>query len=482
MTLYLGLDVGTQGTKGVVLDADGSVVAEARAAYGLIEGLPAGAAEQHPHTWRDAIRTVAERLAGSVDRWQEVAAVGVSGQQHGLVVLDAAGEVVRPAKLWCDTSTASEAAELSAALGRPIPTGFTAPKILWLQRNEPEAWARVRTAFLPHDWVNFILTGARIAEAGDASGTGYFDAATRTWDAAAVAMLGIEDVVPAVVDPPRAAGCLSESGAALLGLAAGLPVAPGSGDNMMSALGAGAAEPGLVVVSLGTSGTVFTCAEAPVVDPDGGIAGFCDATGRYLPLLCTMNMTAALEEVVRAFPGEDHASLTAAADTVDAGSDGVLFVPYLAGERVPDLPDAWGAFTRLRPGLLRSGRLYRAAMEGVTLGLGRGVDRMRALGVDFDRARAVGGGAVNDLWMRILASVLDVTVEVSDDSESAALGAAIQARWTARVLAGEGDLTIADVARDSVRAPRAVVAPEPAAVEIYREGRARLGDLTARLF
>jgi xylulokinase len=303
--LVLGLDVGTQGTKALLLDPEsGKVVARAGRSYGLLPDLPPGAAEQHPDTWIDAVQGATREVLDRAARGR-IAAVGVSGQQHGLVVLDEQLAVVRPAKLWCDTTTAAEAAELSRLLGRPLPTGYTASKILWLARHEPASWARVRHVLLPHDYVNLRLTGRLAMEAGDASGTGLFDPAARRFvdeDELRAVDERLPHMLPPLIEPGTPAGTLTAEGAALLGLREGLPVAAGSGDNMCSALGSGATRPGVVVCSLGTSGTVFTYSERPVVDPAGLIAPFCDATGGWLPLLCVMNCTNVIEEVRAAFP------------------------------------------------------------------------------------------------------------------------------------------------------------------------------------
>ena len=259
---YLGLDIGTQGTKGVVTDASTRrVVARAAHAYGLIEGLPAGAAEQHPETWWEAVVSVVGdlRSGGAFDP-SAVAGVGISGQQHGLVALDVEDRVIRPAKLWCDTSAVGEALELSHELGRSIPAGFTAPKILWLQRHEPRNYERLAAVLLPHDYINFLLTGTKVMEAGDASGTGLFDVAERRFDAGAVATIGasLSDALPPLLPAGTPAGRLQASAAERLGLREGILVASGGGDNMMSAIGSGAPRAGTVVLSLGPSGTVFT--------------------------------------------------------------------------------------------------------------------------------------------------------------------------------------------------------------------------------
>jgi len=424
---FLGLDVGTQGTKGIVIDtADGTVVARAARSYDLIGGLRPGAAEQHPETWWEAVREVARELstAPGVDP-RQVAGIGVSGQQHGFVALDEAAAVIRPAKLWCDVETVDEARELD------VPTGFTASKILWLKRHEPQHFARLAHVLLPHDYVNFRLTGHMCMEPGDASGTGFFDPVERRFDLAAVEAIDGElaGKLPPLIDSGEPAGELTSAAALELGLQPGILVAAGGGDNMLSAIGSGAVKPGVCVLSLGTSGTLFTYASHPVVDPAGLIAPFCDSTGGWLPLLCVMNVTGVTEEVAALFPGRGHAELTAAAATEPIGSGGLLFLPYLQGERVPDLPQATGTLLGLRPGGLTPGRLYRAALEGTSLNLAWGLDRLRALGLDFEEVRVVGGGSKNELWCRILADTLGAPVQRLREPESGALGGALQAAW-----------------------------------------------------
>lgn len=484
--LYLGFDVGTQATKGVVLDAAaGRVVARGGQSYGLIPNLPPGAAEQDPQTWVDAVREVAAELlaTSSVER-KRVRGVGVSGQQHGLVVLDAEGQIVRPAKLWCDTTTAEEAQELSEDLGRAVPPGFTAPKILWMKRHEPELWGRVRSVLLPHDFVNFRLTGRKTMEAGDASGTGFFDPMARAFDRTAVERIDtrLAGMLPSILSPGSPAGVLSGEGAALLGLDEGVLVAAGGGDNMMSAIGSGATSPGVVVVSLGTSGTAFAYSDRPIIDPEGLIAPFCDSTGGWLPLLCVMNMTGVTEEVRAVFgEQEDIESLTRAAARIPPGCDGLLFLPFLQGERVPNLPEATGVLAGVRPGLLRRGHLFRAALEGTSLSLGLGMERMKKLGIAVEYVRLVGGGSRNPLWAQILADVLEAPVVRLAEPESAALGAALQALWTVRRQAGE-DVSADAVAAPFVRTEGETVSPDPSRSRIYRDARARLHELTERIF
>lgn len=475
--LFLGLDVGTQGTKALLVDVDArAVVARAARAYGLIEGLGPGAAEQHPDTWWQAVRGCVHDLARTRDLGA-VRGLGVSGQQHGFVALDAERRVIRPAKLWCDTSTVAEARKLTLSLGRGIPAGFTAPKVLWLKRHEPAHFARLAHVLLPHDWINLRLSGELAMECGDASGTGLFDPVARAFDARACYAIdaGLEAKLPRLVAPDAPIGRLTSAAAHELGLSAGLPLAPGGGDNMCAAIGAGVTRAGVAALSLGTSATVFAYSRTPLLDPAGLIAPFCDSSGAWLPLLCVMNATGVLHEVARAFPGEDLASLTRAAERVAPGCDGVTFVPFLQGERVPDLPEATGTLLGLRPGLFEPGRLFRAALEGVSHNLALGVERLRALGLGVESVRLVGGGARNALWAQILADALEVRVQRLDEAESAALGAALQAAWVVR----GGSLDALAQAHATSSEPELV--PEAAALEHTRLARERFRAAVERL-
>ncbi len=457
--LYLGFDVGTQSTKAVVLDAStGTVVARAQCAYDLLPGLPPGHQEQHPDTWIAAVQATARQVLQGVDA-SRIQGIGVSGQQHGCVVLDEHAQVVRAAKLWCDTSTATEARALSQQLGRLVPTGFTASKLVWLRAHEPQNWARVRTVLLPHDFVNLRLCGTATMECGDASGTGFFDPVARGFDALAMRAIDprLAAMLPPLVRPGAPAGRLSSAGALLLGLPEGVPVSHGGGDNMMAAIGSGAAANGVAVVSLGTSGTVFARSDSPVVDPGGLIAPFCSSDGAYLPLLCVMNLTGVTESVCR-LTGLTHAELTQRASAVPIGSDGLTWLPFLNGERVPDLPDANGTLLAMRSDNLTPGHVYRAALEGTSCNLAHGARRLQQLGVPLRELRLCGGAASNVLWRQILADLLEVPVAVVEEPEAAALGAAIQALWTVRRLAGER-ASCAEVAAPFVRTTGELVRP-----------------------
>ncbi|KAG2486961.1 hypothetical protein HYH03_014458 [Edaphochlamys debaryana] len=478
--LALGVDVGTQGLKAVVYDMKShAVLAKGSSAYGILPSPVPSRAEQDPATWLQALREAVGAALQGLDP-ARVAALAVSGQQHGLVVLDGEGQVLRPCKLWCDTESAAEAEQLSAKLGWKLVPSFTATKVLWLKRNEPDVYDRTATVLLPHDYVNLYLTGRKVMECGDASGTGLMDIPGRRWDAAAVAAVDerLGGLLPPLVDEPnRAIGTLQPSAAADLGLPAGALVGPGSGDNAMSALGAGAASAGAVVVSLGTSGTIFAKSPTPVLDPSGLVCPFADATGAFLPLLCTLNCTRLPEEVREAF-GLSHAELTALAEREPPGCGGATWLPYLIGERTPCWPHASGALLGLRPGCLRPGLLYRAALEGATLSLLSGFRRMVAAGLaPGGRLRLVGGGARNPLWRQIVADAFGMEVVLPAEADSAALGAALQAAAIAEGVA------VADyVAAHPPPMEDLVVRPNPEHRAAYDAALQRFEALGQQLF
>jgi xylulokinase len=425
---FLGIDSGTQSTKAILVEADtGRVLSIGRAPHALLAETP-GQKEQLPQWWVEALtRAVQEALASAPG--VEVLAIGVSGQQHGLVVLDGSDAVLRPAKLWNDVTSAPQCERLMDRLGgvdatlrltgNAILPGYTAGKLLWVREHEPEVYGRVRWILLPHDFLNLWLTGERFMECGDASGTAFFDVRPDR---------DLSTCLPPLVESNRVGGRLTATAGQALGLPAGIPVSTGGGDNMMAAIGTGNIRPGAVTVSLGTSGTIFAYAEVPVVDPGGELAAFCDSTGAWLPLVCTMNVTSSTE-MVRAWFSLGMADLTREAAQVPAGADGLIFLPYLEGERTPNMPAATGVFYGLRKGVDSPGHLMRAAMEGATLGLRYGLDILRRLGIDPKSISLAGGGAQNPVWRQICADVFGSPVVRSTVEEAAAYGAALQACW-----------------------------------------------------
>lgn len=451
--ILLGIDCGTQSTKTIAVDAEtGVVLAVAQRPHAFVSGLPSDAAEQEPGQWVHALEdSASEVLAKLGDRRREVAAIGVSGQQHGLVALDAAGNPVRPAKLWCDNSTVAQCEELTAALGglastvsavgNSMRTGYTAPKVLWLKQNEPENWARTASILLPHDYLNFFLTGKQAMEYGDASGTALLDVTTRQWSKAAVEAVGPElwEKLPPLASSRQAVGELREELRARWGLPPGVVVSAGGGDNMMAAIGTGNIRPGVVSASLGTSGTLFAYSASPVIDSTGEIAGFCDSTDAWLPLVCTVNVTLVTEHV-RGLFGWDHARFEAELARVPAGADGLFFLPYLTGERTPDLPLATGTLSGMTLKNFSPGHLARAAVEGVTLGLGYGLNRLRSLGLQASEIRLTGGASKSAAWRQVCADTFGVDTVCLKTSEGAAMGAALQAGAT---VAGGTDWPVA---------------------------------------
>jgi D-xylulose kinase len=441
MSLYLGIDSGTQSTKAIVLDlTTGRILGTGRAPHQLVTGLPAGHMEQHPQEWVTAMEQAIEEALQGIDR-SAVRGIGVSGQQHGFVPLDAEGKVIRPAKLWCDTSTADECMRLTKKLGGAkavirqlgvafLP-GYTAPKILWLKRHEPANYRRLRHVLLPHDYLNYHLTGNYFMEQGDASGTALMDVRRRKWSTAAINAIGPElaGYLPKISSSSEPVGLLRSEVANKLGLSHDVLVSAGGGDNMMGAIGTGNVRPGVVTASFGTSGTIYAHAKKPVVDPTGEIAAFCDSTGSWLPLLCTMNVTTVTEQVRTMF-GWDHAAMDRAVASAPAGAGGLFLLPYLEGERTPSLPDGSGVLFGLNSTTLNPGYMARAAMEGVTLGMNYGLMRLKKLGVSPSEIRLTGGGAKSPVWRQIMADIFGVPVVGIAADEGAALGAALQAAWT----------------------------------------------------
>ena len=449
-TLLLGIDSGTQSTKVLVVDAvTGQVLGAASQVYPLIPNLPPGAKEQHPHTWREAMaKAIQQALKSAQATAKEVKAIGVSGQQHGFVPLDKKGEVIRPAKLWCDTSTAAQCDEITKklgglkatikALGNAVLPGFTASKILWLKQHEPKNFARLATVLLPHDYLNFWLTGRAVMEYGDASGTALLDVRKRQWSAATLKAIDADlaDKLPPLISSDQPVGVLQASTAKALGLDTEVLVSAGGGDNMMGAIGTGNTRAGVITASFGTSGTIYACAEKPVVDPQGEIAAFCDSTNRWLPLLCTMNVTVATEMVRDCF-GWDVAQLDATIAQAKPGAGGVVLLPYLEGERTPNVPAGTGVFLGVNQKTMTPANLARAAMEGATLGMNYGLRRLAELGVKPRQIRATGGGAKSKVWRQIMADVFNAEVVTLKVSEGAAYGAALQALWCWRQQQGE---------------------------------------------
>jgi xylulokinase len=464
MTALVGLDVGTTGVKAIAVSPDGVVLARAERAYALATPRP-GWSEQDPEDWWLAAEaTIAEVSAG-----QDVVGIGLSGQMHGLVALDAGDRVLRPAILWNDQRTAAECVEIERTLGlerlieltgnRALP-GFTAPKLLWLRTHEPETYARIARICLPKDYVRLRLTGSWSTDAADASGTLLLDVAERRWSEAVLDALEIPRAwLPPVLESPSTSGTTS----------AGVPVAAGAGDCAAAALGVGVDRTGPASVVLGTSGVVFAALPAYRPEERARVHVFCHAVpGAWHAMGVMLSAAGSLQWLRDAIaPGVPFDPLVVEARGWEPGVEGLLFLPYLQGERTPHAdPGARGAFVGL--GLRHDrGALVRAVLEGVAFGLRDSLDLVRGLGVQITSARASGGGARSELWLRICASVLGVPIERTVTDEGSAFGAAL--------LGGVAGGVFPDV-RHAVAAAvrtRDVVEPDPAWCEVYEELQVR---------
>lgn len=497
MPLVVGVDSSTQSTKVEIRDLDdGTLLGAGRAAHPPTgRGGRPGVSEGDPTAWWAAlVDALGQALtAPDVDR-ADVVALAVAGQQHGMVALDAQDRPLLPPPLWNDTRSAVEAAALALSQGAhwwarrcgsvPVPS-FTVTKLAWLAAHDPGAVKRLHTVLLPHDWLTWRLTGRRVTDRGDASGTGWWSPTEATWvpDALGAALtVGYESALaraelgegampdparwphpadlaarlPEVLGPNEAAGQVLEPVARALGLPGAVIVGPGTGDNMAAALGTGL-RPGDLAVSLGTSGTAYSVATVPTADPTGAVAGFADASGRFLPLVCTLNATQVTDAVARLL-GVDHARFDELALESELGAGGLVLVPYLAGERTPDRPDATGTLAGIRTDVSRPA-LARAAVEGVVCGLLDGVDALATAGVPVDDGRLVviGGGGRSAAYQRVLADLAHRAVLVPEGDEHVARGACVQA---AAVVSGADP---ADVAAAWSPAVHAIVEPGPGA-------------------
>lgn len=446
--VILGIDVGTQSTKVLAYDVDDQKILQTTSAPHDLIQRPDGTSEQHPSWWIDAVETCMREMAADIR--SAVKAIGVSGQQHGFVPLDVDGEVLYNAKLWNDTSTATECAEITATfggeekliaeVGNPIVPGYTVPKIKWLKNHQPAQYHRLAHVLLPHDYINYYLTGAFTMEYGDASGTGFLNIRERTWNKGVLqAVDGERDLMkclPPLIAPNTPAGTLRSAAAKKFGLQEGILVSAGGGDNMMAAVGTGCVSEGVFTASLGTSGTLFGYADKPIVDPKGAFAAFCASTGGWLPLVCTMNCTAATELTRHLFdmPVKEFDTLAASAPP---GADGLVTIPFYSGERTPNLPNATGTLLGLTPHNMTKPHLFRSALESALFGLKFGLKAFQQQGLQPKKIHLTGGGAKSPLWRQMAADIFNCPIFVPEAAESAAFGAALQALWMQQCETGE---------------------------------------------
>ncbi len=488
MAHLLGIDVGTGGTRALAIDEHGRIVASATSEHVPFASPKTGWAEQDPRDWwraaGEAVRLVVSHPAVGPDA---IRAVGLSGQMHGSTLLDARGEVVRPALLWCDQRTGVECREITEQVGaarliewtlNPALTGFTLPKLLWVRTHEPGLWREVRSVLLPKDYVRYRLTGEKATDVADASGTLLFDVGGRRWSREMLDAMDLPlSLMPRAYESPEITSSVSPDGAAATGLRAGTPVVAGGGDQAAGAVGMGIVRPGAVSATIGTSGVVFAATDRPVLEPGGRIHAFCHAVpGRWHVMGVTLGAGLSLRwmrDLLGAGPddGRDpYDRLTDAAAAVPAGSDGVLWAPYLMGERTPHLdPYARAALVGLAASHTR-GHVVRAVLEGVAFSLKDSFTIFDEMRVPVGTVRLGGGGARSALWRQIQADVYGYPVETVEAEEGAAYGAALLAG------VGGGVWKTVDEACDTVVRVAGRVAPVEAdratLAECYKRFRA----------
>lgn len=468
--------MGTQSIKVVLYDWEAhKIVAKSQEPIDMIAKND-GTREQKTE-WYDAA-LVKCFASFSAEQKASIAAIGVSGHQHGFVPLDADGKALYNVKLWNDTSTAEECRILTEAAGGNAAViaevcnlmlpGFTAPKILWLKRNKPEAFARLRYIMLPHDYLNYLFTGQYVAECGDASGMALFNGVRKEWSKKICGLIdpGLLALLPKIIKSEESAGKVSAKAAKLYGIPEGIPVSSGGGDNMMGAIGTGTVRDGFLTMSLGTSGTLYGYSDNPVADPIKGLSGFNSSTGGFLPLLCTMNCTVATEETRKLFD-LGVKEFDACAAKAPIGADGVVFLPFFNGERTPNLPNGRASINGLTAANNTRENIARAAMESAIYGMRIGLEAFQSLSFRPREIRITGGGSNSPLWRQIAANVMNVPVKRPDNDEAAAMGGAIQALWC--LLSAEGKkVDIAKLTDEHVSvSDEGQVMPDPAMVAAY---------------
>ncbi|EBB0158668.1 xylulokinase [Salmonella enterica] len=451
MGIYAGIDCGTQGTKVSIINAvSGEVLGTGSASHQLIADAN-GRREQHVSWWIDALCVAFRKAISNAEISPRVIkAISVSGQQHGFIPVDKNGRALYPAKLWCDTETNAEniyftkqaggETELLKQLGLVVATGYTASKILWFKKYHPDLWKSVYRVFLPHEYINFWLTGEAASEYGDSSGTGFFDVRKRTWCETVINLIDdsgkLLKALPPLVPPGSIIGKVNKQAVEILGLHSQTLVACGSGDNMMGAIGTGNIESGIMTIGLGTSGTLYSSTPTVPTTASGLVANFCSATGTWLPLVCTMNVTSAttmIQKMLNLTLPEFNKLLS----TTVPGADGVMALPFFNGERVPALPEAHGGFYNLNSSNCEPGNICRAVVESATFGLKYGFDLFKRMGIITNQIRLTGGGSKNAEWRQIVADIMGCSVIGLSGKENTALGAAIHAAWSV----GEDELT-----------------------------------------
>jgi xylulokinase len=484
LTYLLGLDISTTATKALLVDQAGKEIASASSYYSYDKPRNLWS-EQDPSVWWDgAVRSIRDVMAETGVKPEQIAAVGLTGQMHGLVMLDQGGNVLRPAILWNDQRTQSQCDEIHNRIGRErfiritgnvALTGFTAPKILWVKENEPEVYANTRHILLPKDYVRYRLTGEFALDKADGSGTALFDLNSRNWSAEVLQALEIDPAwMPPTYEGPESTGALCAEAGSAAGLRPGTPVVAGGGDQAAQAVGVGAVDTGIVALTLGTSGVVFATTDGAMIEPAGRLHAFCHAVpGKWHLMGVMLSAGGSLQWYRDAMAPElGFDELLEESEAVAAGSDGLQFLPYLSGERTPH-PDPWarGAWVGLTHRHGR-GHLTRAVLEGVAFGLRDSFELIRSVGLgEVRQVRASGGGVKSRLWRQILADVLECELVTVKTSEGAAYGAAL--------MAGVGAGLWEDVSSACAASVRVSgsTSPMPENAEAYRKSYSIYRDL-----
>ena len=461
MKTVLGIDLGTQSTKVVIYDFENRIIiAESSSKYDIISGED-GTKEQKAEWWITALKKCLSDLDTNLK--QTVVAIGVSGQQHGFVPLDKNNNVLYNVKLWCDTSTALECTQITNKIGNedkllseagnPILPGYTASKILWLKKHKPEIYEKLDTILLPHDYINFYLTGNKIMESGDASGTGFLDIRKKEWSISVLKAIDPDNnlltKLPKLIKSEQPVGYLKENIAKELGLPAEIPVSSGGGDNMMGAIGTGTVTEGILTMSLGTSGTLYGYSEKPIINKN--LAAFCSSTNGWLPLLCTMNCTVSLELTKKLFD-IDIKKIEKVVEAIPVGSNGLITLPFYNGERAPNLPNGKGCIMGLTMDNIDKGNMLRSSMESAIMGMRFGLDSFKNAGFKPSEIRLTGGGSKSKTWRQIVSDVFDLPVITPVIQEAAAFGAALQALWMLNSLRKKS--SIKEIVNDHVKLER----------------------------
>ena len=487
MDTVLGIDLGTQSIKVVFYDYRSKQIVSQSSAPLTVMRRDDGTAEQRIEDWLEGLKICCEQIPKEVRA--TVTAIGVAGQQHGLVALNEQNCPIYPVKLWCDTSTQLEADEIHRACGgankaidlagNPVLVGYTAPKIRWLKNNIPELYATMRHILLPHDYINYVLTGQKVMEYGDASGTGMLNISKREWSSDLLKAidpdLKLEKYLPPFVKSDKFIGMTDREVSIEYGIPEGIPVSTGGGDNMMAAIGTGNVVSGRLTMSLGSSGTLFAFSDKAIIDPSGNIAAFCSSTDGWLPLMCTMNCTLGTE-ILRAALSVNLKDFDEVIAKSEVGSGGITTLPFFNGERTPNLPHAKGCVFGLTSENTNTGNLLRSQIESAAYGLKFGLNELMKLGVSGEKLILTGGGSKSAMWRQIVSDVFEVEIAVMQQKEGAAFGAALQALWVL-LKENDPDLELASVTSEHLTEdPSTSTSPNKNNFSAYRDGYKRYGE------